>query len=87
MIRIIPDVLGADGVAKLRAILDDPEASSNDKFVAFDNLKNANIAAGGVLEGAQARAKIEAGAALVQLYSGLIYRGPGLVRECVRATA
>ena len=45
------------------------------------------IAAGGVLEGAQARAKIDAGAALVQLYSGLIYRGPGLVRECVRATA
>ena len=44
------------------------------------------IAAGGVLEGAQARAKIDAGAALVQLYSGLIYRGPGLVRECVRAT-
>ena len=45
------------------------------------------IAAGGVLEGAQARAKLEAGAALVQLYSGLIYRGPALVRECVRATA
>jgi dihydroorotate dehydrogenase len=45
------------------------------------------IASGGVLEGAQARAKIDAGAALVQLYSGLIYRGPGLVRECVRATA
>ena len=34
---------------QLRAILDDPEASDNDKFVAFDFLKNANIAAGGVL--------------------------------------
>ena len=34
---------------QLRAILDDPEASSNDKFVAFDLLKNANIAAGKVL--------------------------------------
>ncbi|WP_315765765.1 fumarate hydratase [Bradyrhizobium sp. SZCCHNS2005] len=34
---------------QLRAILDDPEASSNDKFVALDFLKNANIAAGGVL--------------------------------------
>jgi fumarate hydratase class I len=34
---------------QLRAILDDPEASANDKFVAFDFLKNANIAAGGVL--------------------------------------
>ncbi len=36
-------------LASLRAILDDPEASSNDKFVAFDLLKNANIAAGKVL--------------------------------------
>ncbi len=44
------------------------------------------IAAGGVLDGRGARAKLEAGAALVQLYSGLVYRGPGLVRECVRAT-
>src|SRR5215204_1031135 len=34
---------------QLRAILDDNEASDNDKFVAFDFLKNANIAAGGVL--------------------------------------
>src|SRR5258705_2463601 len=34
---------------QLRSILDDAEASANDKFVAFDFLKNANIAAGGVL--------------------------------------
>jgi fumarate hydratase class I len=34
---------------QLRSILDDPEASDNDKFVALDFLKNANIAAGGVL--------------------------------------
>src|SRR5262245_26043243 len=34
---------------QLAAILDDPEATSNDKFVAYDLLKNANIAAGGVL--------------------------------------
>jgi fumarate hydratase, class I len=34
---------------QLRTILDDPEASNNDKFVAYDFLKNANIAAGGVL--------------------------------------
>ncbi|MGW5239463.1 fumarate hydratase [Monashia sp. NPDC004114] len=34
---------------QLRNILDDPEASNNDKFVALDLLKNANIAAGGVL--------------------------------------
>src|SRR3954462_7768925 len=36
-------------LAQLRAILDDPDASANDKFVAFDLLKNANIAAGKVL--------------------------------------
>ncbi len=36
-------------LGQLRAILDDPEASDNDKFVAYDFLKNANIAAGGVL--------------------------------------
>jgi fumarate hydratase class I len=36
-------------LAQLAKILGDPEASANDKFVAFDLLKNANIAAGGVL--------------------------------------
>src|SRR5215469_16761180 len=36
-------------LAQLARILDDPEATSNDKFVAYDLLKNANIAAGGVL--------------------------------------
>ena len=36
-------------LAQLRAILDDPEATANDRFVALDLLKNANIAAGGVL--------------------------------------
>jgi fumarate hydratase class I len=36
-------------LAQLATILDDPEATANDKFVAYDLLKNANIAAGGVL--------------------------------------
>lgn len=45
------------------------------------------IAAGGVLDGRGAKAKLDAGADLVQLYSGLIYRGPTLVGECVRATS
>jgi fumarate hydratase class I len=36
-------------LAQLAAILDDPESTGNDKFVAYDLLKNANIAAGGVL--------------------------------------
>jgi dihydroorotate dehydrogenase len=44
------------------------------------------IAAGGVFDGRQARAKLDAGARLVQVYSGLIYRGPALVREAVAET-
>ncbi|TAJ20958.1 MAG: quinone-dependent dihydroorotate dehydrogenase, partial [Rugosibacter sp.] len=44
------------------------------------------IAAGGITTGARARAKLEAGATLVQVYSGLIYRGPVLVKECIAAT-
>jgi fumarate hydratase, class I len=40
-------------LGQLRAILDDPEASANDRFVALELLKNASIAAGGVLPGCQ----------------------------------
>jgi dihydroorotate dehydrogenase len=43
------------------------------------------IGVGGILSGRDAKAKIKAGAQLVQLYSGLIYRGPALVRECADA--
>jgi len=43
------------------------------------------IAAGGIMSGADARERVDAGATLVQLYTGLIYRGPVLVAECVRA--
>jgi len=43
------------------------------------------IGVGGILSGRDAKAKIAAGAQLVQLYSGLIYRGPALVRECADA--
>lgn len=43
------------------------------------------VGVGGILKGADARAKIAAGASLVQLYTGLVYRGPALVRECVDA--
>lgn len=45
----ISHYLRPDHLAQLRRILDDPEASGNDKFVALDLLKNANIAAAGVL--------------------------------------
>ncbi|MCC7540273.1 MAG: fumarate hydratase [Deltaproteobacteria bacterium] len=40
-------------LAQLRAILDDPEASQNDRFVALELLRNANISAGGVLPSCQ----------------------------------
>ncbi|HEY5798899.1 MAG TPA: dihydroorotate dehydrogenase (quinone), partial [Burkholderiaceae bacterium] len=43
------------------------------------------VGVGGIFSGDDARAKIAAGASLVQLYSGLIYKGPALVRECARA--
>jgi dihydroorotate dehydrogenase len=43
------------------------------------------IGAGGILSGADAAQKLAAGAQLVQLYTGLVYRGPGLVAECVSA--
>ncbi len=47
--RDIAHLLRPGHLAQLRKILDDPEASANDKFVALDLLRNANIAAGGVL--------------------------------------
>lgn len=43
------------------------------------------IGVGGIVSGRQAREKIEAGADAIQLYTGLIYRGPALIAECVRA--
>ena len=45
------------------------------------------IGVGGILSGADAAAKLHMGAAAVQVYSGLIYRGPALVKECLRACA
>ncbi len=45
------------------------------------------IGVGGIFSGDDARAKLAAGASLVQIYTGLIYRGPALVKECVEALA
>ncbi|MGH8678724.1 MAG: dihydroorotate dehydrogenase (quinone), partial [Burkholderiales bacterium] len=45
------------------------------------------IGVGGILSGADALEKIAAGASLVQIYSGLIYRGPRLVAELARSLA
>src|SRR5204862_2476924 len=41
------------------------------------------IASGGIVDAASAREKLEAGAQLLQVYTGYIYRGPGLLREIV----
>lgn len=45
------------------------------------------IGVGGVVNGQQAAEKIQAGANAVQIYTGLIYRGPGLIPEAVKAIA
>jgi dihydroorotate dehydrogenase len=45
------------------------------------------IGVGGILRAEDAEEKLAAGASLVQLYTGLIYRGPQLVCECVRRIA
>lgn len=57
-------------------------------LAAFSNLlkdKVPLIGVGGILEGHQAATKQQAGAQLVQLYSGLIYTGPKLIKDCVHA--
>ena len=41
------------------------------------------IASGGVMTAADMQAKLDAGADLVQIYSGLIYHGPQLIRDCL----
>ncbi len=59
-------------LAQLASILDDPEASGNDRFVALDLLRNANIAAGGILPGCQ-----DTGTAIVKAKKGQFVLTPG----------
>jgi len=63
--RDIAHLLRPAHLQQLRKILDDPEASDNDRFVALDLLKNANIAAGGVLPMCQ-----DTGTAIVKAKKG-----------------
>jgi len=63
--RDIAHLLRAAHLQQLANILDDPEASDNDRFVALDLLKNANIAAGGVLPMCQ-----DTGTAIVKAKKG-----------------
>jgi fumarate hydratase class I len=71
--RDISHLLRPGHLAQLGAILDDPEASPNDRFVALELLKNANIAAGGVLPSCQ-----DTGTAIVMGKKGqLVFTGGG----------
>src|SRR5262245_48517784 len=71
--RDISHLLRSRHLAQLRSILDDPEASANDRFVALDLLKNACIAAGGVLPMCQ-----DTGTAIVMGKKGeLVFTGGG----------
>ena len=63
--REIAHHLRSGHLAQLRAILDDPEASNNDRFVALDLLRNAAVAAGGVLPMCQ-----DTGTAIVKAKKG-----------------
>ncbi len=71
--RDIAHLLRPGHLAQLRAIVDDPEASSNDKFVALELLRNANIAAGGILPSCQ-----DTGTAIVMAKKGqTVFTGGG----------
>jgi fumarate hydratase, class I len=69
----IAHFLRSDHLRQLRKVLDDPEASDNDRFVALDLLKNAAIAAGGVLPMCQ-----DTGTAIVKAKKGqFVFTGGG----------
>ena len=71
--RDIAHLLRPGHLQQLRNILDDPEASDNDRFVALDLLQNANIAAGGVLPMCQ-----DTGTAIVKAKKGqMVFTGGG----------
>ncbi|SVC55703.1 uncharacterized protein METZ01_LOCUS308557, partial [marine metagenome] len=61
----VAHLLRPSHLAQLKRILDDPESSPNDKFVALELLRNANIAAGRVLPGCQ-----DTGTAIVMAHKG-----------------
>jgi fumarate hydratase class I len=65
-------------LAQLRRIIDDPESSPNDRFVALDLLKNANIAAGGVLPMCQ-----DTGTAIISAKRGAQVLTPGNDEEAI----
>jgi tartrate/fumarate subfamily iron-sulfur-dependent hydro-lyase alpha chain len=76
--RDIAHLLRPGHLQQLANILDDPEASPNDRFVALDLLKNANIAAGGILPMCQ-----DTGTAIVMGKRGQHVLTPGLDEEAI----
>ncbi len=71
--RDIAHLLRPGHLRQLRTIVDDPEASANDRFVALDLLQNANIAAGGILPMCQ-----DTGTAIVKAKKGqFVFTGGG----------
>jgi fumarate hydratase class I len=76
--RDISHLLRPAHLAQLRRILDDPEASPNDRFVALELLKNANIAAGGVLPSCQ-----DTGTAIVMGKKGQLVLTSGNDEEAI----
>jgi fumarate hydratase, class I len=71
--REIAHFLRTDHLRQLRSILDDPEASENDRFVALDLLKNSAVSAGGVLPMCQ-----DTGTAIVKAKKGqFVFTGGG----------
>ena len=78
--RDIAHLLRSSHLQQLRNILDDPEASDNDRFVALDLLKNASISAGGILPMCQ-----DTGTAIVKAKKGqFVFTGGGDERAIAR---
>ena len=81
-IRDVSHLFRPGHLAQLRAILDDPEASANDRFVALEMLKNANVSAGMILPSCQ-----DTGTAIVigkkgeNVFTGARRRGGALARR------
>jgi len=76
--RDIAHLLRPGHLAQLRKILDDPEATPNDHFVALELLKNANIAAAGILPGCQ-----DTGTAIIKGKKGQYVLTEGRDKEAI----
>lgn len=85
------DAADADHAAQTGGLSGAPLTERSREMVRFIHHESGGalpiIGVGGIGSGDDAKAMIDAGAALVQIYSGLIYRGPRLIAEAAQATA